>query len=281
VIPPVKEIFKPLQIEKKNQVVKEKLYGTMQGTLKEVIVTAKANSRNWFKNYDKDAKRIANLDSLDPGGDKFRDLNDLLIREFNAIPYFDPVDNYFTALLPCIQTICFGGCRSYWFQIYVVDGNTYWNGEGFDFTMLKTISSFPVYEIKIIMVIPPMKSIVIHHAWIKIYDFPQFIMQSMVVIETYSKDTYRGDPPGIKTFLLDGLDSPRVFYSPSYEGQKRQNPVYDDRATLYWDPSLKTDSSGQGKVEFYTGDRKTSLEVIVNGIERINGYPGGKYLLIK
>jgi hypothetical protein len=101
------------------------------------------------------------------------------------------------------------------------------------------------------------------------------------VIETYSKDTYRGDPPGIKTFLLDGLDEPRVFYSPSYEGQKRQNPVYDDRETLYWDPSGKTDAAGQAKVEFYTSDRKTSYAVIVNGIETNNGYPGEKYLLIK
>lgn len=281
VISPVKESVNRIQPEIKNEIVKEKHYGTMNVALKEVVVTAKADSRSWFSNYDKDASRIANLDSLDPGGNKYKDLNDLLIREFKAIPYFNSLDNSNTVLLPCIQTICFKGCLSHWFPIYVVDGNTYWNGEGFDFTRLRTISAFPVYEIKRIMVIPPMKPIVIHHAWIKIWEFPQFIMQSMVVIETYSKDTYRGDSPGIKTFLLDGLDAPRIFYSPSYEGQKRQNPEYDDRTTLYWDPSRKTDSSGQTKVEFYTGDRKTSFEVIINGIEIINGYPGEKYLLIK
>ena len=100
------------------------------------------------------------------------------------------------------------------------------------------------------------------------------IDQSMVVIETYSKNTYRGDPRGIETFILDGLDAPRVFYSPRYESPLRNSPVYDGRVTLFWEPSLQTDAYGQAKVEFYTSDRQTGLEVIVNGIEAESGYPG-------
>jgi len=265
--------------EIKNEPVKQKYYGTMHGTLQEVFVTAKADSHTWFSNYDKEATHIANLDSIDPGGDKYLDLSHLLISEFKAIPYSEA--DLSTVLLPCIQTICDKHCLNYWFPIYVLNGNTYWNGEGFDFTGLRTISALRTDEIKKIMVIPPMKPIVIHHAWIKIWDFPQYIMQSMVVIETYSQDGYRGDPPGIKTFLLDGLDAPRVFYSPSYEGQKRQNPQYDNRVTLYWNPSVKTDSSGQASVEFYTGDRKAGLDVIVNGFEINTGNPGEKYFQIK
>jgi hypothetical protein len=34
------------------------------------------------------------------------------------------------------------------------------------------------------------------------------------------------------------------------------------------------DSKGEAKVEFYTGDREAKTEVIINGIEIKNGYPG-------
>lgn len=111
-----------------------------------------------------------------------------------------------------------------------------------------------------------------HHRIYMIY--PNYIHQSMVVIETYSKKAYRGDSQGIKTFILDGLDAPREFYSPRYEGPLRNSPVYDGRATLYWEPSIQTDAYGGAKVEFYTSDRQTALEVIVNGIEAESGYPG-------
>jgi uncharacterized protein YfaS (alpha-2-macroglobulin family) len=103
----------------------------------------------------------------------------------------------------------------------------------------------------------------------------------MVVLETYSKNTYRGDPDGIKTFILDGLDSPRVFYSPRYEGQNKNNPIYDGRATLYWNPSVRTDQNGEAKVEFYTGDRKTEMEVVVNGITLGSGHTGEGKATIK
>jgi len=71
------------------------------------------------------------------------------------------------------------------------------------------------------------------------------------------------------------------FYSPRYEGSLKNSPVYDGRATIFWEPLLKTDSNGQAKVEFYTSDRKTELEVIINGIEVDNGNPGEGYKIIK
>lgn len=100
------------------------------------------------------------------------------------------------------------------------------------------------------------------------------LWQSLVVIETYSNNSYRGYPSGIKTFLLEGLDAPRKFYSPRYEGPGKQSPVYDSRVTLHWEPSVKTDTGGQAQVEFFTSDRKTGLSIIVNGIESESGNPG-------
>ena len=105
------------------------------------------------------------------------------------------------------------------------------------------------------------------------------IYQSMVVIETYS-ETFRGDPIGIKTFILVGLNVPRTFYSPRYDGIERKDHANDNRATLFWDPSLTTDSTGEATREFYTGDRKTSMEIIVNGIDTIRGYTGQGHTIL-
>jgi len=259
-----------IQAVKKTEISKIPLYNSMSITLGEVIVTAKAKAKNWWRNYDKDAIKTANLDSLDPGGNRYKNIYDLLVQEYGAIWYNK--NGLQSILLPIIRLAGRGG--SYWFPIYVIDGKKYWNGEGFDFTPLETLSSFHVDAIKRILIIPPGKAIGMYYAYDPIIGFPQFILQSVVIIETYSNNTYRGDPQGIKTFILDGLDAPRVFYSPRYEGPLKNSPVYDGRATILWEPSIWTDINGQAKVEFYTSDRRTSFEVIAKGLEVENGYPG-------
>ncbi|MGD0582282.1 MAG: hypothetical protein ABR974_04975 [Bacteroidales bacterium] len=274
ILSPAIEYISRIQTVKKTEISKNHLYGPMSKTLPEVVVTAKVEPKNWWRHPDKDAIKIVDLDSLDPGGDRYRSFNDLMVQEFGARYYNDANANLFTVLLPCIKIISLGWNVSYWFPIYLVNGEKYWNGEGFDFSKLSTLSNLPVNEIKKILIIPPMKSIAMYYAYEPIVGFPQFISQSLVMIETYSKNTYRGDPVGAKTIFLDGLDVPRVFYSPRYEGPLRNSPVYDGRATLYWEPSIKTDSDGQAKVDFYTSDRKTGLEVFVKGIEIGSGYPG-------
>ena len=269
---PSVEYISGIQAVKKTEISRIPLYGSMSRTLGEVIVTAKAKAKNWWRNYDKDAIKIANLDSLDPGGNRYKGIYDLLVEEYGARWYNN--NGFQTVLLPCVKTISQGWNLSYWFPIYVIDGKKYWNGENFDFTPLETLSSFHVDAIKRILIIPPGKSIAMYYAYDPIIGFPQFILQSLVIIETYSNNTYRGDPQGIKTFILDGLDAPRVFYSPRYEGPLKNSPVYDGRATILWEPSILTDINGQAKVEFYTSDRQTHLEVIINGIEIESGYTG-------
>jgi hypothetical protein len=106
------------------------------------------------------------------------------------------------------------------------------------------------------------------------------IFQTMVVIETYPKNTYRGDLPGVKKFILEGLNAPRTFYSPRYEGLSKNRPDYDGRFTLFWGPEINTDVNGEARVEFYTNDRKSDLQVIIKGIEAENGNPGEGNLLI-
>jgi len=243
-----------------------KLPGTMSKSLGEVIVTAKVEPKNWWHVSDKDAIRIVSLDSLDPSGKMYKNFYDLLIQEFGAQPYTQ--GDLTTILLPAINM---DYPRNHWISpIYLIDGNIY-HYDGPDFSALNTLSSFPVNEIKRIMIIPPGRGIAVHYGQGVVAGG---IYQSMVVIETYHKNTYRGDLPGVKKFILDGLDAPREFYSPRYEGLSRNRPEYDGRITLFWEPEINTDVNGEASVEFYTNDRKASLEIIINGIEIENGNPG-------
>ena len=238
-------------------------------------VTITTRDKNYFLNFEKEALKIADLDSLDPDGDRFESIYDLLVREFDAQWYRIP--GMKTIFLPCRA---FG--ISFYYPIYLVNGQTYFTAKKDSArfaAMLNNLSAMNVNEIKTLMVLPPGR-IANWYADPKVRFYPDNISQSLVVIETYSKHTYRGDPQGILTFILEGLDTPRKFYSPRYEGPLKANPVYDGRATIYWEPSLKTDDHGEAKVEFFTTDRHTEFEVIVNGIELGTGNPGHTQVLI-
>jgi hypothetical protein len=275
-VPTIENVHKA-QAVKKTEISKNPYYGPMSVTLGEVTVTAK--SKNWYRDFEHNATKVANLDSLDPSGQRYENIFDLLVREFGAkettLRHPFPPLNLKTVTLPC-KGMGISDCL----PIYVINGNTYFDASE-DFVVfvnrLSTLSSLHVNEIKKLMVIPP--GMIASY-----YASPEFvsegIWQSLVVIETYSDFSYRGDPRGIKTFILDGLDSPRAFYSPRYEGQSKESPVYDGRATIFWDPSVRTDADGQAKIEFFTGDRKTNLEVTCNGIEVASGNPGQGEALI-
>jgi hypothetical protein len=267
-VPSVITQTRRLQAIKKTKESKIPPAASMSFTLEEVTVKAKA--KNWYRHFDKEAMKIADLDSLDPTGKGYETVYDLLIKEFGAREVIIHRNGGIkTIVLPCVSL-----AASEYFPIYVVNGRTMFNGgeSGEMFlSFLEYISTIPVNEIKRIMVLPP-GNIAYHYADpIVIMD----VRQSLVVIETYSGNKMvRGDPEGIKTFLLEGLDVPRTFYSPVYEGPARTNPVYDGRAALFWNPIVSTDSTGQAEVSFYTSDRQASLEIIVNGIEIGSGNPG-------
>jgi hypothetical protein len=271
-ISPIVEFVNQLQTAKKAEISKAPWDTSMLITLGEVKVTARA--KNWYRDFDKRAKKIVDLDSIDPTGHRYRNIYDLLVEEFGAKSSYSPRFQLQTILLPCNSVTKF----SEWYPIYVINGRTYFDGsEPIDMfvTLLNNLSSFPVNEIKKLMVVPPGDMAAYYaDAGISIE-----IAQSLVVIETYN-DTFRGDPVGIKRFIINGLDAPRVFYSPHYGGHQRDKPIYDGRVTLLWEPSIRTDKSGEAKIEFFTSDRQADLEVIVNGIEIESGNPGQAKVLI-
>ncbi|OOG74312.1 TonB-dependent receptor plug domain-containing protein [Algoriphagus sp. A40] len=64
-----------------------------------------------------------------------------------------------------------------------------------------------------------------------------------------------------------GYDSPREFYAPIYEEKTTENATSDKRATIYWQPLIKTDTSGKTQIEFYNSDAVKRLQVVIEGMD--------------
>ena len=84
------------------------------------------------------------------------------------------------------------------------------------------------------------------------------------VVAIYTKRGYY-IKKGILECQILGYYRPREFYSPKYGTRFDQlNP--DDRITLFWAPSILTDSIGQAEVVFYSSDIKGSFDVTLEGV---------------
>lgn len=75
------------------------------------------------------------------------------------------------------------------------------------------------------------------------------------------------DHPSMQNFTLLGYQKPSAFYAPSYEvDSARANHEYDERNTIYWNPSVKIGKHIPAKVSFYAADGISKYTVIVEGI---------------
>lgn len=74
-------------------------------------------------------------------------------------------------------------------------------------------------------------------------------------------------PLSLAQILPLGYQLPSQFYTPKYEVDSiRRSPVPDLRTTIYWNPELRTDSTGILKVKFHTADPVTQYQVVLEGI---------------
>ena len=78
-----------------------------------------------------------------------------------------------------------------------------------------------------------------------------------------SFETYNGKfdgfelTPGLVAIDYDGLQLQREFYSPRYgQESEKQKRIPDFRSTLYWNPNVPIDESGNASMQFYTSDKK-------------------------
>jgi hypothetical protein len=74
--------------------------------------------------------------------------------------------------------------------------------------------------------------------------------------------------PGVIAVDYEGLQLQREFYSPVYETDAdRQRRLPDFRSTLYWQPDVSTDTTGQRTIEFYTSDQPGKFVVVLQGFD--------------
>lgn len=59
----------------------------------------------------------------------------------------------------------------------------------------------------------------------------------------------------------------RQFYSPKYDEKSLATATSDKRATLYWNPLLKTDENGKAAVNFYNSDSAKRQLIVIEGID--------------
>jgi len=91
------------------------------------------------------------------------------------------------------------------------------------------------------------------------------------VIAIYSK---RGQfmKKGILEFEMLGYYRPREFYSPKY-GTEFDYLYPDDRTTLFWAPTILTDSLGYAETVFYSSDIKGTFDIRLEGVG-LNSHAG-------
>lgn len=64
-----------------------------------------------------------------------------------------------------------------------------------------------------------------------------------------------------------GYHSPREFYSPKYDEKTAENATTDSRATIYWNPAIRTDANGKAKVDFFNSDAAKRQLIIIEGMD--------------
>jgi TonB-dependent SusC/RagA subfamily outer membrane receptor len=87
------------------------------------------------------------------------------------------------------------------------------------------------------------------------------------VIAIYTKKGFYMKRGEIR-FKMLGYHTSKVFYSPKYTSKENDNEIIDDRTTIFWSPTLKTDTNGIAHVEFYHSDIPGEYEIVIEGMDK-------------
>ena len=71
---------------------------------------------------------------------------------------------------------------------------------------------------------------------------------------------------GSYQFTHPGFHKAKSFYSPDYASPHESHQKPDLRSTLYWTPWLALDENGKQTFTFFTGDKKTDYQIMIQGI---------------
>lgn len=100
------------------------------------------------------------------------------------------------------------------------------------------------------------------------YLIGDLILHGIVNVITRAGDFSNITLPGYTVVLpYRVIDNPDSFIGPDYsDKQKSQRRIPDLRNTLYWNPSVKTDSDGEVETEFWTSDLPGTYTINIRGI---------------
>jgi hypothetical protein len=97
-------------------------------------------------------------------------------------------------------------------------------------------------------------------------------LNNVGVIEIFTKRGIENTANLMNSADFNGIKQTyREFQSPNYEKGKGKGSDY--RTTIYWNPTLQTDASGEATVTFWNPDIKSKVIISVNGLDQ-NGIPG-------
>jgi hypothetical protein len=82
-----------------------------------------------------------------------------------------------------------------------------------------------------------------------------------------NKERYNQPIPGIVTYRPIGYSKIRTFYSPQYDDPKTNQAIADQRSTIYWNPNIITDKSGNASFEYFNAGSKGTYRVIIEGLD--------------
>lgn len=81
---------------------------------------------------------------------------------------------------------------------------------------------------------------------------------------TYSYQRYS---PGVITYSPIGYQRIKQFYSPHYDDPKTNAKIADLRTTIYWQPNIVTDKSGNASIQYFNADTPGNYRAVIEGID--------------
>lgn len=86
---------------------------------------------------------------------------------------------------------------------------------------------------------------------------------------------FSNDParPGIQPYTMPQFYQVREFYAPTYANTKNASVPDFRSATLYWNPTVRTDANGQATLSFYSSEEAGPFRMTLEGISA-TGTPG-------
>jgi hypothetical protein len=88
-----------------------------------------------------------------------------------------------------------------------------------------------------------------------------------IVVKTSNQIRDRKNDKERQVIVASGFYKDQSFYQPPYDSYAVREAIFtDNRATIYWNGEMVTDSTGKASVSFYTADLKNDYTVTVQGI---------------